>query len=558
MSERIETSVLVVGAGPVGLTLAMDLAWRGIDVTVVERRAAHEPPGDRCNQISARSMEIFRRLGVARALRNAGLPPDYPNDVVSCTSVTGIELSRVKIPCRAERYTSKDGPDTGWPTPEPSHRISQSCFQPILLDHARAQPLIRLIHRSEFRSLAQSERGVLASAASLDTGENIEVSCRYLVGCDGGKSDVRKAIGAKLVGTAHVVNVQSTCIKAPDLLNLLPGKRAWLYFALNPRRCGSMIAVDGRETFLIHNFLYRGEEGFDSVDRDWAIRQILGVDRGFTYEVLSKEDWTARRLVADRFRDRRVFICGDAAHLWIPHAGYGMNAGIADAADLAWLLAAVLKGWAAPGLADAYEAERQPITEQVSHFTTDCAHKLMRLRRAVPPEIEAEGPEGDAVRERLGRIAYEVDVEQQCCAGLNFGYFYDRSPIISYDGEQHPPYTMGRFASSTVPGCRLPHLWLAPGHSIYDALGPDYTLMRVDPAIEIDNLIRAAAHRGIPLRVLDVAQPDARDHYHAGLLLVRPDLHIAWRGNKLPDEPLALIDLIRGASSQFKCWRNTQ
>jgi 2-polyprenyl-6-methoxyphenol hydroxylase-like FAD-dependent oxidoreductase len=301
MSRQIETNVLVIGAGPVGLTLAIDLAWRGIDVTVVERRAAHELPSVRCNQISARSMEIFRRLGIARALRNAGLPPDYPNDVVSCTSVTGIELSRVKIPCRAERYTSKDGPDTGWPTPEPTHRISQNYFEPILLDHARAQPLIRLVHRSEVRSLGQSEHAVAATVADLNTGENLEISCRYLVGCDGGKSHVRKAIGAKLVGTAHVQNVQSTCIKAPDLLRLLPSRRAWLYVALNPRRCGSMIAVDGGETWLIHNFLYRGEEGFDAVDRDWAIRQILGVDEDFTYEVLSK-----RRLDRSPSRRRQV------------------------------------------------------------------------------------------------------------------------------------------------------------------------------------------------------------------------------------------------------------
>ena len=183
------------------------------------------------------------------------------------------------------------------------------------------------------------------------------------VGCDGGKSMVRKAIGARLTGTPMILRVQSTCIRAPQLIDLLPGKPAWMYFSLNPRRCGTTIAVDGREKWLIHNWLYRGEPSFDAVDRDWAIRTILGVGPDFQYEVISKEDWIGRRLVADRFRDRRVFICGDAAHIWIPNAGYGMNAGLADAANLSWKIAAALDGWGSPTILDAYEAERQPITE---------------------------------------------------------------------------------------------------------------------------------------------------------------------------------------------------
>ena len=179
--------------------------------------------------------------------------------------------------------------------------------------------------------------------------------------------------------------------------------------------------------------------------------------------MISKEDWIGRRLVADRFCDRRVFICGDAAHLWIPHAGYGMNAGIADAANLSWMLAATLNRWAPPAMLEAYGPERQPITDQVSRFITDVAMKIMKQRREIPAEIEAPGDVGDAVRARVGKEAYDLDIQQQCCAGLNFGYFYDASPIIAYDGEAHPAYTMGEFGSSTVPGCRAPHFCSAIG-----------------------------------------------------------------------------------------------
>ena len=548
MTARLETQVLIVGAGPVGLTLAIDLAWRGVDVIVVERRPANDAPNVKCSQISARSMEVFRRLGIARTLREAGLPADYPNDVVSCTTVTGIELARVPIPSRAERFGTPEGPDTSWPTPEPPHRINQLFFEPILFSYAKSRPRIAILSGMEFESLSQDADRSIALARNLKSGAQVSIECSYLVGCDGGKSAVRKAIGAELVGTPIIQRVQSTYICAPELLKLLPGKRAWLYFSLNPRRCGSTIAIDGRETWVIHNYLYHGESEIDGVDRDYAIRTILGVGPDFHYDVISQEDFVGRRLVADRFRDRRVFICGDAAHIWIPHAGYGMNAGIADAANLAWMVSAVLSGWAAPAILEAYEAERQPITEQASRFMAGIAEKIMKQRREIPAEIEAPGSIGETVRVRIGKQAYALDVQQQCCGGLNFGYFYANSPIIQYDDEQHPTYTMHEFTSSTVPGCRAPHLWLGKHRSLYDELGPDYALIRLDPTVEVRGIVDAATRRGVPLRVLDVDDHDARALYARKLVLVRPDQHVAWCGNSEPQTPCDLIDLVRGAA----------
>jgi 2-polyprenyl-6-methoxyphenol hydroxylase-like FAD-dependent oxidoreductase len=547
MTPVSDTSVLIVGGGPVGMTLAIDLAWRGIDVTVAEVRQAGEPPSPKCNQVSARSMEIYRRLGLARNVRDAGLPPDYPNDVVSCTSVTGCELSRLNIPCRAERFSDKNAVDASWPTPEPSHRINQTYLEPVLFAHAAAQPRIRIINRTQIEGFSQTEDGVIATARDLDTGEPLQIGAQYLVGCDGAKSMVRKAIGANLSGTPEIQRVQSTFIKAPGLIDRLPGKRAWMFFALNPRRCGTVIAVDGRETWIIHNFLYRGESEVDTIDRDWAIRAILGVDANFDYDVISKEDWVGRRLVADRFYNGRAFICGDAAHLWIANGGYGMNAGIADAATLAWMMAATLKGWAPSSILAAYEAERQPITEQVSHFAMNVAVDVIRQRSAVPAEIESEGLEGNVARQRIGREAHSIDYQQQCASGLNFGYFYDRSPIIAYDGEKHPAYSMSDFTSSTVPGCRLPHVWLRGGRSLYDALGADYTLIRSDPNTNISGILAAAERRGVPLTVIDLDPRGATNLSSPALQFVRPDQHIAWRGNVEPSDAIGLIDLVRGA-----------
>lgn len=528
------------------MTLALDLGWRGINVIVAERRPANAPPSVKCGQISARSMEVFRRLGVANKLRELGLPPHYPNDIVSATSVLGTELSRVLIPARGERGTATTGPDTSWPTPEHTHRVNQKFFEPVLFAHVAAQPRVRILNRTEVDEITQYEQGVTAIAHDLDSGERISIDCTYLVGCDGASSMVRKAIGAEFVGTPVLQHAQSTYIRAPALLNLLPGKPAWLYFSLNPRRCGVTMAVDGLETWNIQNFSYPGEADLTSVDRDWAIRMILGVGPDFQYEVLSTEDWIARRLVADRLRDRRVFICGDAAHLWIPLGGYGMNAGIADAANLAWKLAGTLNGWASPGILDAYNAERQPITDQASRLISDVAQKVMVQRDEISVDIERRDSVGETTRARVGKVAYDLDVHQQCCGGLNFGYYYDGSPIIAYDGERQPAYTMGTFASSTVPGCRVPHLWLEGHRSLYDAFGPDYTLLRLDPATRVTGIVEAAAQRSVPLTVVDVKAPEARVLYRRKLVLVRPDQHVAWRGDEEPAAPLDLIDLVRG------------
>jgi 2-polyprenyl-6-methoxyphenol hydroxylase-like FAD-dependent oxidoreductase len=277
MSSGIDTDVLVAGAGPVGLTLAMDLASRGLRVIIAEIRRYAEPPNVKCNHVAARTMEVFRRLGVAQKLRDAGLPPDYPNDVAFRTSVCGLELTRIPIPCRRDRYTATQGPDTWWPTPEPPHRINQLFLEPLLLEHTAALPQVTLLNRTRLESFEQEPGSVTALLRDLDTGVERRVTARFLVGCDGGASTVRKQMGAKLEGTAVIQRVQSTYIRAPQLKAMIPGKPAWSYYSSNPRRCGTMFAIDGHETWLVHNHLKPDEPEFDSIDRDASIRNIIGL-----------------------------------------------------------------------------------------------------------------------------------------------------------------------------------------------------------------------------------------------------------------------------------------
>ena len=547
-----DCNVLIVGAGPVGLTLAIDLAWRGIDVTVVETRKAGEPPEPKCNHVAARTMEIFRRLGLAEKVRNAGLPEDYPHDISYRTSFVGEELTRIRIPCRRDRFTVKDGPDCNWPTPEPPHRINQIFLEPILFEHAASQPRIRILNRTAAEAVAIEDDSASVALRDLDTGGVTRMSCRFLIGCDGGRSTVRKAIGAELMGDAVVQRVQSTYIRAPALIGLQRHERAWGTGSINPRRSGMVYAIDGRERWLVHNYMKPDEGDFDSVDRDACLRTILGVGADFNYEIVSREDWYGRRLIASKFRDRCAFIAGDAAHIWVPYAGYGMNAGIADAMNLSWLLAAHLNGWAPASILDAYEAERWPITSQVSRFAMSHAEAEIRRRGSVPDEIEDEGPAGERARREVGRLTYEINVRQYACAGLNFGSYYDRSPIIAYDDGQPPPYTMDSYTPSTVPGCRTPHLWCKDGGSLYDAMGPEFSLLRFDRSIDVTLLGAAARNRGLPLKIVDVDRPASTQPDGDSLVLSRPDQHVAWRSNRLPGDCLALIDRVRGAANQAR------
>ncbi|MGI4881381.1 MAG: FAD-dependent oxidoreductase [Janthinobacterium lividum] len=538
--------VLVVGAGPVGLCLALDLAWRGIDVAIVERRAADEPPSVKCNHVASRTMETFRRLGLVAEIRAAGLPDDYPNDVVFRTSATGWELTRIPIPCRRDRYTATKGPDCNWPTPEPPHRINQIYFEPILHAHAAKHPRITIFSRTSMDGFEQDGDGVTATLTELDTRLARTLRVAYLIGCDGGRSGVRRAMGAKLRGDEVIQRVQSSFIRAPGLIDRITKPDAWMSYIYNPARAGNLVAIDGHELWLIHNYLLPNEPDFDSVDRDAAIRLLLGVGPDFAYELLANEDWIGRRLVATHFRDRRVFICGDAAHLWVPYAGFGMNAGIADAMNLSWQLAARIKGWGGEAILDAHERERLPITEQVSRFAMGHAQGAIRERTTIPPEATEDSMAGDAARQRIGAAAYALNVQQFACAGLNYGYFYTDSPLIVADDEEAPSYTMYDYTPSTVPGCRTPHLWLSDGRSLYDVVGPDYTLLRFDRRIDAAPLVEAAAAAGLPLHVLDIDTKKLPEPYSHPLLINRPDNHVAWRGNHLPDDCASLIARLAG------------
>ena len=540
-----EVPVIIAGGGPVGLTLAMDLGWRGVASLLFEERVAAEPPNPKCNTTNARSMEHFRRLGCADRLRAAGLPANHPTNVVYVTRVNGHLLARLNLPPSSMRRQDAGALDEGWPTPEPQHRISQIFVEPILYQHALTFPGVEIRRGWRVESFEQRDGEVVVDAVEIATGRREQHRSRYLVGCDGGRSTIRRQLGIELSGVDVIGRNVSVYFRSPELIEHDRNGPAWMYWIVNEDQFGTLVALDGKVLWLLHLAVPAGQD-FDDIDLKVAIPAALGVE--VPMEILGIERWTSRRLVADRYRDGNVFLAGDAAHIWIPLGGFGMNAGIGDATNLAWLLSAEHHGWAGPRLLDAYEAERRPIGDLVS----GAAVQIMKNRgpaMQVQDGLEDDSPAAEAMRRAMGERIVAADASQFNSVGVQLGYFYDKSPVNVDDGTPPPQFSLDKYIPTSRPGSRAPHAWLENGISLYDALGPDFTLLCIGPTShDVSPLEEAAIGRNVPLKVLRIPQREILATYeNYSLVLVRPDQHIAWRGQQMLDDPLALIDRVRGA-----------
>jgi 2-polyprenyl-6-methoxyphenol hydroxylase-like FAD-dependent oxidoreductase len=542
------TSVLIVGGGPVGLVLAIDLAMRGVPCTLVndgETTATH-PQG---NTMNARTMEHYRRLGVSKAVRALGLPPDHPTDSAYMTRLNGHEYAR--FPMRSTEEKMRPGSPELMVTPEPLHRVSQMLVEALLKERADELPHSAMRFGWRLTGFEQNESGVTAELEEAASGKKETIGCDYLVGCDGARSTVRRALGIRYEGEAGeditymMGRMQSSYIEAPGVYSALRNPISFHCKIINPDFRCAFITLDGKGKFLMFTKLDPGEEVSAERAHETA-RAAIGVD--VPVKVISTRPWTAgRALVAERYGKRRVFMAGDAIHVFTPTGGFGMNTGIDDAANLAWKLAAACQGWGGPHLLATYESERRPIGQR----NTGESYRLALVDSGMPvsPHLEEDTPEGESARAKLSEYMYEKLPEMFAAEGIQLGARYDGSPLISRENEKEdpPPDSPAGYTPSAYPGGRAPHLWLKDGSALFDHFGPGFTLLRLgESRVDVSGMERAAEARGVPFKTVDVEEPEVRSLYERSLVLIRPDQHVAWRGGEPPADPGALIARVTG------------
>ncbi len=523
---RDKTQVLIVGAGPAGQGMAIELGQRGIDCLVIEKnpRIGVAP---RAKTTNVRTREHFRRWGIADALRDAApFGVDYPSNIAFTTRMSGHLLTRFDnalycAPGRNPLYA------------EHAQWVPQYTVERVMRKHLETLASVQVQLNCELMGFTQDEDGVTATVRDVGTGLEREVKAQFIAGCDGGRSLVRSAIGARMEGTFGMSRNYNIVFHAPGLADAHPHGKAIMYWQINDDVPSIIGPMDSGDRWF---FMPTGLAPDVQVSKDTAadlIRRATGIDLPF--EVLSIDEWVAHRVVADRYRDRRAFLAGDACHLHPPYGGFGMNMGVSDAVDLGWKLAAVLQGWGGETLLQSYELERRPVH---MHVLQEAAINHSKFSNALfEPGLEDDTPAGADARERVGRRINGEKLSEFYTLGTILGDRYTSSPVVqSALGMPSAPRDFLNYVPSPAPGGRAPHAWLHDGSSLFDNFGQGMTLLALPNAspASLEAATLDAVRLGVPLKVLQLDNPALPSLYNRRLTLIRPDQHIAWAGETWP------------------------
>lgn len=538
MTAAPDPQVVIVGAGPAGLALAIELGSRRVPCLLIEKseRAGLAP---RAKTTHSRTREHMRRWGIADRLAEASpFGVDYPSNVVFVTRLGGHLLKRFEnaLDCSPERneHYSEHGQ---W--------VPQYKLEAVLRHHAETLPDVQIRFGQELVGFEQDGDSVTAHIRDNLNGRDWSQRTRYLVGADGARSLVRDLIGAKMVGTYGLSRNYNVIFRAPGLERKHPHGPGIMFWQINAEVPSLIGPMDVDDLWFFMPTKIDAATRPTPAEAEAMIRRSTGIEHD--YNVLSSDEWVASRLLADRYRDGRVFLTGDACHLHPPFGGFGMNLGVSDSVDLGWKFAAVLQGWADPALLDSYEPERRQVHELVLDAAE--ANHTVLANQLVAPGIEDDTPQGEAARARVTELIETHKRGEFFARGVVLGYCYRDSPVVIDDGTQADWRRSLSYVPAAIPGCIAPHRWLADGSSLYDHFGPGFTLLVTtadcEPAIAAAR--KAASARGIPLTVLSLPDAGLAELYDAKLALIRPDQHVAWRGEAEGFDEI--LDIVSGRRS---------
>ena len=535
----MDASVIVVGAGPVGLALAINLGRAGIKTILLERNPEPQflPKMERCN---ARSMEMFRRIGLSKKIRDAGLREDCPMDVFIVEDLTKPALLEEKHPSiQTFQGKIKECKDLSMPL-EPYQLISQYTLEPLLKAEAEALQSVEVLFGHEFMEFSQSDDGVSVRFKDSD-GQSKTLTAAYLVGCDGGSSPIRKQLGIKLRGEGGILELQQALFYCEELFERLP-------HGSGPGQGRHYHRADAEHTFLImqdstkHWSLHATVPDVEAMKRKFE--EIVGFP--VNYELLSCAPWRQNLLLADRYREGRVFLAGDSVHLVIPTGGLGMNTGVGDAFDLAWKLIGTLKGWGGPELLDSYEIERRQVGDRNVGASRYANVGRQKWRSIATDEIFSGTEAGESLKRKLIQVADSEQRKGNRMIGAELGYRYVDSPCID-NIPGGPEHRVGEYNPNVWPGSRLPHCWLDDGSALQDQLPETYILLSLgNKSLDTSKLRQSYEKIGAPVAEVRIESNRLRDLYGFDLLVLRPDMHVAWRGNDAPPNTQEIASISTG------------
>jgi len=526
-----------VGAGPVGLAMAINLGQRGIACTLVERGdGTIEHP--RTGLVAVRTMEAFRQWGFSERVRHCGFPDAYKLSMVFCTNLNGFVLDREEYPAMRDTPTPAQ-------TPEKKQRCPQLWLQPIMADVAQAIADVSTLYEHSFESFVESEDAVRSTVTDLRTGKPIIIESQYVIACDGATSAIREQVGIKMQGRllSYSVNV---LLRIPALNRSHEMGEAERYLFVGPDGTwGNLTVVDGKDIWRLTVLGSEEKMNLDAFDPDVYVRAALGRD-DIPFEVESVIPWRRSEMLADEFVKGRIILAGDALHTMSPTGGMGMNTGIQEALDLGWKLQGLIEGWGGPRLLESYQVERRPVAQQNIEFST--ANFRAWKDAPDPSTVCDDTEEGERTRKLIGsRMRESTRVEWESL-GLQIGYRYDESPIVIPDGSDAPPGDYSIYVQSARPGARAPHAWTKDGRSTLDLFGHGFVIMAFPAANadDVERLHNALHEKGAPVTVQSIDDLEIAHLYEQPIVLVRPDGHVCWRGSTLNDAA-GVADIVTGS-----------